>query len=452
MKKNQIIELAVTDLAGDGSGVGRFEGMVVFVPMSAPGDLLRVRIVKALSSHTYGIIEEILSPSPDRIAPACPAYRQCGGCDLLHLSYEAELAAKNNWVHQNMRRIGGFALPVLPAVPSPLTLGYRNKAIYQVRQMDGRIAAGFFAKRSHRVIAAESCLLQPSFFADILRIVISFMQEFQIAAYDEQTHSGLVRALFIRWGEQTGQIMVCLVTNGDTLPRAETLTDRLRTAHPGVCSVLQNINRQNTNVILGVKTRILYGAPVIEDILCGLRFALSPHSFYQVNRQAAEKLYRLAADMAEPLDGGLLLDLYCGTGTIGLSMADRAGALIGVEVVPDAVENAKQNAAAAGIHNARFLCADAAEAAARLQAEGLRPRVVILDPPRKGCELSVIRSVAQMEPDRVLMISCNSATAARDAKEFARLGYAPAALRTVDMFPRTAHVETVVLMSRVEGK
>ncbi len=447
LKKNQIEEAEITAMSSDGNGIAKIDGMVVFVPYTAVGDKLKIRIVKVQKNYSFGIIEEILEPSPDRVDDNCPVYKKCGGCAFRHISYEAELRHKAEFVQSNLRRLGGLDPVMLPITPSPLVQGYRNKAQYPIREYDGKIEAGFFAKRSHRVISCASCDLQPTFFEQILEYTKQFLEEYHISAYDEQTGKGKVRHLYIRCGEVSGEVMVCLVVNSERLPHAAEYVEGLLKVCPQVVSVVLNINREQNNVILGQKCITLYGKDTIEDTLCDVRFELSPLSFYQVNRQAAEKLYRLAAEMAQFEGNELLIDLYCGAGTIGLSMTSKVRELIGVEIVPDAVENAKENAKRCGVENARFICADAKEAAAQLAAENLHPDVIVVDPPRKGCDLEVLQAIAAMAPKRLVMISCNSASLARDCKELEALGYHLEKAAPVDLFPRTTHVETVVLLS-----
>ena len=448
LKKNQIEEAEITAMSSDGNGIAKIDGMVVFVPYTAVGDKLKIRIVKVQKNYSFGIIEEILQPSPDRVDDHCPVYKKCGGCAFRHISYEAELRHKAEFVQSNLRRLGGLDPVMLPITPSPLVQGYRNKAQYPIREYDGKIEAGFFAKRSHRVISCASCDLQPAFFEQILEYTKQFLEEYHISAYDEQTGKGKVRHLYIRYGEVSDEVMVCLVVNSERLPHAAEYVEGLLKVCPQVVSVVLNINREQNNVILGQKCITLYGKDTIEDTLCDVRFELSPLSFYQVNRQAAEKLYRLAAEMAQFEGNELLIDLYCGAGTIGLSMASKVRELIGVEIVPDAVENAKENAKRCGVENARFICADAKEAAAQLAAENLHPDVIVVDPPRKGCDLEVLQAIAAMAPKRLVMISCNSASLARDCKELEALGYHLEKAAPVDLFPRTTHVETVVLLSQ----
>lgn len=448
--KNDLFSLVITDMAGDASGVGHLEdGFAVFVPGSAVGDRLLVRAVKVQKSYAYGIIEEVLEASPDRVDPGCPVYRQCGGCSLRHISYEAECRLKQRWVSENFRRIGGIETETLPILPSPRQQGYRNKAQYPVRAgADGAPVMGFFSRRSHRVVPCVSCLLQPDLFEEILTELTAFCRRYRISPYHEERHTGLLRHVCLRMGEATGQVMVCLVINGRELPHEKELCRMIAGRFPSVSSLVVNSNTERTNVILGQSCRTLWGRDYIEDILCGVKVRISPLSFYQVNREGAQGLYRTAAEFAGLSGDETLLDLYCGTGTIGLSMASRAGRLIGVENVPAAVENARENARENGISNARFLCADAAKAARALRLEGLSPDIVVVDPPRKGCDAALLDTLAGMSPKKIVMVSCNSATAARDCALLTQKGYRVEKLRAVDMFPRTAHVECVALLQK----
>lgn len=459
LTKNQVVELTVTGVTGEGFGVARYideeipaPGMVVFVPKTAVGDRLSCRIVKVQKSHAFGKLEALLTPSPDRCADTgCAAYRQCGGCNWRHVTYEAECRYKQGWVEDTMRRVGGIDAPVLALMGGEGAGGpdrYRNKAQFPVAPGADGPVIGFFAPRSHRIIPCRDCRLQPAGYAAVLEAVDGWMRENGVPAYDEERHTGLVRHIYIRQAAVTGEMMVCLVCTDGRLPATEVLIDRLQKAAPALVSLCVNVNPDRTNVILGKEGYTLWGADAIVDELCGLRFRLSPHSFYQVNHAQTEKLYRLAAQAADLTGKETVLDLYCGTGTIGLSMAGCAGAIIGVEVVEDAVRDARRNAAANKIRNARFICADAAKAARQLAKEGTHPDVVVLDPPRKGCAPELIDTVVEMAPDRVVYVSCDPATLARDLKLFGERGYATQWVQPVDLFPRTAHCENVVCLSR----
>lgn len=446
LNKNDIIELKISDITAEAMGVGRYDGMAVFVPMSAIGDCLRVKIVKVQKTLCYGIIQEILTPSPTRIQPDCPVYAQCGGCSLRHIRYEEECRLKNRIVAENLRRIGKVELQLPPLLPSPAVNAYRNKAQYPIAQTAQGARGGFYASRSHRVIPYSGCALQPAVFGEILQFVEQFIDQYHIPIYDEERHQGLVRHVYLRRGEVSGEIMLCLVINGTELPHCGQFVRALTQQFPQVVSIQLNINREKTNVILGRKSRLLYGRESISDTLCGVQFDISPLAFYQVNHDAAQQLYRTAGDFAQLGPEDVLLDLYCGAGTIGLSLAGQAKELIGVEIVQEAVDNAIQNAKRNGIKNARFLCGDAAKAAQTLADEGIHPTVIIIDPPRKGCDAALLETIAQMQPEKLVYVSCNSATLARDIAVLAGFGYQAVRCQAVDMFPRTAHVETVCLL------
>ena len=457
LQKNQILTLQIQRLSSDGSGVAHSaDGEAVFVPGAAPGDEAQVRIVKDCGRYAFGILDKILTPSPDRIPLDCAVAGPCGGCSLRHLDYGAELRAKQENVANAFARIGGLDVPVLPIQPSPEVDRYRNKVQFPVgRDKDGNPCIGFYAGRTHRIVPCPDCKLQPSVLNDIGTALCRFFGQQGIEPYDEQTGKGLVRHIFLRRGAHSGQIMVCLVCTRPKLPHAEELCALVQQQFPAVTTVLLNVNPKNTNVILGSETKVLWGTGVIEDTLCGVPVRLGPLSFYQVNTLAAERLYGIAAEYAQLSPNDLLLDLYCGMGTIGLSMADRCRELIGVEIVPEAIESANANAARmsdAVAAKSRFFCADAGTAATRLAAEGLHPDIVMLDPPRKGCDEATLSAVVRMSPRRVVYVSCNPATAARDAAWLEQNGYRTEKVQPVDLFPRTKHVETVCLLSKLNAK
>ena len=451
--KNQIIPLTIDALSSDGNGVGRFEGQAVFVPFAAVGDVLSVKVVKICKSYAFGIVESVLTPGTGRIPADCPIFGRCGGCCFRHLSYEAELAAKQGFVADALRRIGGLDVPVLDALPSPEVDRYRNKVQFPVgRDKDGAPCIGFYAGRTHRIVPCPDCKLQPGVLNDIGNTLCAFFAAHGIQPYDEERGKGLVRHIFLRRGAHSGQIMVCLVCTRAKLPHAEELCRALTSQFSDIATILINVNARNTNVILGSETHILYGPGFIEDTLCGVPVQLGPLSFYQVNTLAAEQLYGIAAEYAQLTPDDLLLDLYCGMGTIGLSMADHCRELIGVEIVPEAIESAKANAARMGdaiAAKSRFFCADAGQAATQLAAEGLHPDVVMLDPPRKGCDEATLSAVVTMSPRRVVYVSCNPATAARDAAWLENNGYHAEKVQPVDLFPRTKHCEAVLLLSKL---
>ena len=454
LQKNQILTLRIERLSSDGSGVAHSaDGEAVFVPGTAPGDEARVRIVKDCGRYAFGILDELLTPSPDRIPVDCPVAGPCGGCSLRHLDYAAELRAKQESVLDAFRRIGGLEVPVLDILPSPEVDRYRNKVQFPVGvDKNGAPCIGFYAGRTHRIVPCPDCKLQPGVLNEIGNALCAFFAQQGIRPYDEQSGKGLVRHIFLRRGAHSGQIMVCLVCTRAKLPHAEQLCTALREQFPAISTILLNVNAKNTNVILGGENHILYGPGYIEDTLCGVPVRLGPLSFYQVNTLAAERLYGVAAQYAQLTPDDTLLDLYCGMGTIGLSMADQCRELIGVEIVPEAIESAKANAARMGetvAAKSRFFCADAGQAATQLAAEGLHPDIVMLDPPRKGCDEATLSAVVRMAPRRVVYVSCNPATAARDAAWLEKNGYHAEKVQPVDLFPRTKHVEAVLLLTKL---
>ena len=454
LQKNQLLTLRIERLSNDGSGVAHSsEGEAVFVPGTAPGDEAQVRIVKDCGRYAFGILDKLLTPSPDRIPVDCAVAGPCGGCSLRHLDYAAELRAKQESVADAFRRIGGLDVPVLDALPSPEVDRYRNKVQFPVgRDKDGAPCIGFYAGRTHRIVPCPDCKLQPGILNDIGNTLCAFFAAHGIQPYDEERGKGLVRHIFLRRGAHSGQIMVCLVCTRPKLPHSDELVALLREKFRDIATILINVNAKKTNVILGEESVTLYGPGFIEDTLCGVPVRLGPLSFYQVNTLAAERLYGVAAEYAQLEPDDVLLDLYCGMGTIGLSMAGHCRELIGVEIIPEAIDSAKANAARMGdavAAKSRFFCADAGEAAARLAAEGLRPDVIMLDPPRKGCDETTLSAVVQMSPRRVVYVSCNPSTAARDAAWLGQHGYRAEKVQPVDLFPRTKHVEAVLLLTKL---
>ena len=450
MKKNDIITTEITAITNEGSGVARHEGMAVFVPYTAVGDVISCRIVKVLKSYAYGRIENIVTPSKDRVANDCPVFGKCGGCSFRHISYEAELTAKEGFVRDAFRRIGGLEPEFLPIRGSEYTECYRNKLQMPLaRGENGEYLCGFFSERSHRVIPVDRCLLQPEEFAEITAFILESAKKLRISVYSEEKHEGVLRHVFLRRGNYSGEVCLCLVAR-KSVSEFKRLAAEAAERFPQIKGVVLNINPDKTNVILGEKEIVLRGEPCITDTMCGNTVEIAPKSFYQVNTPAAENLYRQAAEFAEP-EGKTIVDLYCGAGTIGLSMADKAARIIGAEIVPEAVENAKRNAALNGHDNAEFICADAGQAAESFAKSGIKPDVIVLDPPRKGCDEATLSACARMSPERIVMISCNPATAARDAKRLCELGYEVKKARAFDLFPRTTHVECVVLMERGSG-
>lgn len=450
IRKNDVIDLEITEMSGQGSGIGKYEGMAIFVPLSAVGDKLKVRILKVKKNYAFGKVEEIVVPSEMRIEEDCRCFSKCGGCVFRHISYEEELRIKQKRVVDAIERIGGIKKYKLnPIVGSKNVDSYRNKSQLPIgKDSNGNVIMGYYGNHSHRIVGDGSCKLHPFVFDEIALLVKNWANQNKISVYDEATGEGCIRHLYMRYAEKTNEIMICLVINGDGVPCKEELVDTLVRYSDDIKSIVINTNREKTNVILGRNNKTIYGKGYITDELCNLKFNISPLSFYQVNRAQAERLYGIAAEFADLTESDFLLDLYCGTGTIGLSMANKVHKVLGVEIISQAIENARENAQINGIKNSEFICSDASAAAEDLCRKGISPNVVILDPPRKGCDISVISSVNKMNPEKIVYISCDPETLARDLAEFEKLGYKLVCVTPVDMFPRTGHVETVCLLSR----
>ena len=453
--KNSVIPLEITDLNNLGFGVGHLvDGRTVFVKGAVTGDSCEVRLIKIASTYCVGRLETLLRASPHRLEDdTCTAADACGGCVYRHVAYAHELACKRSYVEHAFRKAGLPDVTVLPVRTTGRVSGYRNKALYPVKAGKTGMIAGFYARKTHEVVAAAHCALAPEIFGEILGFVCGFCDSHGITAYEESTGKGLLRHVYLRYAEGTGEVMVTLVLNGDKLPGEAEFVRTLTGRFPSVASVYINQNTQNTNVVLGDRYRLLWGKPHLSDILCGKKFSLSPDSFYQVNHDAAELLYGLAAEKAGLTGEETLLDLYCGAGTIGISMADRARRVIGVEIVPGAVRCAEENAAMNGLSNTAFYCGDASDTekllAAAEAAEGtLSPDVVIIDPPRKGTTPELISFLACREVPKIVYVSCDPDTLARDCALFREAGYRIGEVTPVDLFPRTGHVENVVLLTR----
>ncbi len=447
LKKNDEIQLNITALTSEGSAIGRKDGVPIFVRGGVPGDVVTAHIIKAKKNYAVARLQQVLEPSPHRVESDCPVSAQCGGCAFRTVDYAEELRFKQQRIDDAFQRIGHLDLQVEGVLAAPDTVRYRNKAQYPVQLQDGRPVAGFYAYKSHRVVPTGDCLLQCTDFSAGVAACLQWAEEHQISVYNGETGTGLLRHLYFRKGQATGQVLACIVINGTDLPGGDALCAALRAAVPGLVGVVLNSNTRRTNVILGDRDRVLWGKGELLDKLCGKTFAIGPHAFYQVNHDQCERLYALAGDFAGLTGDQVLLDLYCGVGTIGLTLADRCRRLIGVEVVPQAVENARENARRNGIENAEFLCADAAGAATQLASQGVRPDVAIVDPPRKGCAPEVFAAIDKMGIERLVYVSCDPATLARDLALLATMGYTARRACGVDLFPRTPHVETVVMLS-----
>ena len=450
MKKEQIIELRITDINNLGCGVGRYEGVVVFVKGAVTDDLVSAKIIKVTKSYCVARLERVVIPSAHRVdSDRCKAPLACGGCVYRNISYEYELELKTNYVKNAFRKAGLPDVEVLAAKSAGREYGYRNKAQYPVVMTKNGIKAGFYASKTHNIIPCDSCAIQNEKFAPIVELACRFGDTHGWSVYDENTGKGLLRHIYMRIGERTDEIMVCLVVNGERLPDEAEFAATVAKKFSAVKSVMLNQNRENTNVVLGKTYRTLFGKGYIEDELCGLKFKISPDSFYQVNRDGAELLYGLAKERAELTGGEVLMDLYCGTGTIGLSMAARAKKLCGIEIVRGAVECAKENARENGIANAEFFCDDAGSKEVILKATGgVRPDVVVIDPPRKGSTKELVETLSDLGVERIVYVSCDADTLARDCVWFRECGYEIGKVQPVDMFPRTGHVESVVCLTR----
>lgn len=450
--KNKIYRCQITDYTSDGTGFAKIEGRAVFVPRTAVGDQCDVRIVKVTKNVAFGRVEKLVVPSAARMTPACPAADKCGGCCYQHITYEEELRAKEKKVRDALTRIGGQdGAKLLGITGAPTTEHYRNKAQYPVgRDRDGNIVTGFYRPRSHDIVPVEQCLIQSEKADRIAAAVRGWMRDYDVPPYDYGTKRGAVRHIYVRVGEKSGESQLTLIAATRKMPALDELTRRLREQEPSLTGILLNHNQRGDNVILGDKTDVLWGEPMLEDRLCGHSFLLSPEAFYQVNHAQAEKLYACALDFAELTGRETVIDLYCGAGTITLALAEQAKQVIGVEIVPEAVENAKHNAARNGMDNVEFLCADAGQAARQLAQRGVAPDVLVVDPPRKGLDKLARDAILRMLPPRVVYVSCDPATLARDIAELCGAGYVLERAQAFDLFPRTNHVETVCLLTRMK--
>ena len=444
-EKNRVYRARIEGYTSEGLGVARIDGQAVFVHRALRGEDCDVLILKVLKNAAFGKAVRVYEPSPHRVEPDCPYYGRCGGCDFRHMDRTEELAAKRQRVQDALRRIGGSAVMV-EGIDGGAPLHYRNKSQYPVAA-DGSV--GFYKARSHQVVPVTQCLIQKPQADAAAQALRTYIASCGVSCYDEKTRRGLVRHLYIRTNG-AGQSLICVVVNGKKLPGEEELVRLLRQAAPETVGVVLGVNTQPTGAVLGTEYRTLWGADVLTDTLCGLTFRLSVPSFYQVNREMAERLYARAVEFAGLTGTETVLDLYCGAGTITQVMARHAGRVIGAEIVPEAIEDAKANAKRNNVENVEFFCGDASAVAADLAARGLRPDVICVDPPRKGLAPEVVRAAAQMAPRRIVYVSCDPATLARDVKLFGQEGYEAVRAAAVDMFPGTANVETVVLLSKGE--
>ncbi len=452
VEKNKTYELQIDAMGSTGEGIGRLDGFTVFVDGALSGETVRILMLKVKKSYGYGKLLEILTPSPERCELRCPVAKQCGGCQLQSLSYQAQLAYKKRKVQDDLERIGGLkGINVLDIIGAESPWYYRNKAQFPVgRNVDGGCAVGFYAKRSHRIVETPVCFLQDACNEEVVRIVLKFMADYHIQPYDEEKHTGLVRHILTRVGKKSGELMVCIVVNGGGMPHSAELAERLRNVQ-GLASVVLNVNKEKTNVILGRKIIPVWGKDTISDELDGLSFEISPLSFYQVNPAQTEILYRKAVALAG-LDGSeTVLDLYCGIGTMSLFFARQAKQVLGVEIVEQAVKDARANAARNGIMNVEFAAGAAEEVVPAWVENGCSADVVVVDPPRKGCDGRLLETILQIAPEKIVYVSCNPATLARDLAVLTDGGYQVRTVQPVDMFPNTVHVEAIVLLQKAES-
>lgn len=449
VRPGQEIEVTVHGLGSSGEGVARYEGLTIFVPGGAPGDRLLARVQEVKRNYARAALVQVLEPSPDRVTPVCPVAGECGGCPLQHIAYEAQLRLKRQQVVDALERLGKLSgVTVHPTLGMAEPWEYRNKAQFPVGWRAGRVIAGFFAPGTHRIVDIERCAIQHPVANRILAAVKELAGRYGVPIYDEGTHTGVLRHVLARVGRRTGEAMAVLVTNGPEFPHGRTIARELMARIPELVSVVQNINPVRTNVVLGRESRVLAGRDSITDSIGDLEFSISPVSFFQVNPAQTEVLYGKALEYAGLTGSETVIDLYCGIGTISLFLARQCREVIGIEWVEEAVEDARENAARNGIRNVRFIAGDAAVEMPRLAAEGVRANVVVLDPPRKGCEEPVLEAIAQMAPRRVVYVSCNAASLARDLGRLAGMGYRTVEVQPVDMFPHTAHVECVARVER----
>lgn len=446
LQKNDTYTCDITGYTSEGAGVGHIDGRAVFVPGTIAGETWEVKLLKVTAGAVYGKGVSLLSSSPARVTPECPIAGKCGGCALAHMDYGEELRMKLAKVNDALHRIGGCEYIISDILPSERTAHYRNKGITAVGKADGHTVSGFYRSRSHDILPAPDCLLQEDAANRVNTAVVQWMDAHGIPPYDEITGKGSVRHLFTRTN-RVGQVHLTIVSARGFGSATETLAPALRNACPELCGIVLCVNKNRSNSVLDGSFHLLWGSETISETLCGRRFEISPQSFFQINPAQAERLYDKAVNYAAP-HGGTVLDLYCGTGTISLCLAEKADWVIGAEIVPEAVENARKNAAENGVDNVEFLCADAGQAAAELARRGIRPDAVVVDPPRKGMYENTIKAIGEMSPARLVYVSCDPATLARDVKRLASYGYTVTDGVAVDMFPRTHHVETVVLMEK----
>lgn len=450
--KNDILEVRIESMGYEGEGIGKINGFPIFIPDALEGEVVTTKIVKAKKNYAYGKLVEILEPSSSRHIPICNLYNRCGGCNIQHLSYEGQLEFKRKRVFDCITRIGKideFIIHHTLGMENPYS--YRNKVQLPVgvsKNSNSTASIGFYAPRTHDIIDMNTCYIQDEVADKVVKLTRRWINKYNVAPYDESTHSGIIRHIMVRKAFKTNEVMVVVVTNGEELPNVDSFVDLMKKNIEGITSIVQNINKDNTNVILGKKCKTLWGKDYITDYIDKFAFNISPLSFYQVNPIQTEVLYSKALEYAELTGDEVVFDAYCGTGTISLFLSQKAKKVYGVEIVPEAIEDAKKNAEQNNIDNAEFLVGKAEEVIPEMINKGIKADVVVVDPPRKGCDEKLLRAIADMGPERVVYVSCDPSTLARDLRILDRLGYSTLEVQPVDMFPQTAHVETVVKLTK----
>ncbi|MFZ0445769.1 MAG: 23S rRNA (uracil(1939)-C(5))-methyltransferase RlmD [Bacillus sp. (in: firmicutes)] len=449
VQKNDYIEAVFEDLTHDGAGVAKVEGYPIFVPNGLPDEKARIKIVKVNKGYGFGKLMEIIEPSPHRIDAPCSIYKECGGCQLQHLSYEGQLLAKEKQVRDVLQRIGKLEdVKVHPVLGMENPWHYRNKSQVPIGEHEGGLIGGFYQQRSHQIIDMKTCLIQQQKNDEVIQKVKEICSRNGVRAYNEEKHKGDLRHIMIRYGAVSGEVMIVLVTRTNELPNKNEIVEEIAASIPDVKSVVQNINSKKTNVILGEQTKVLWGEEVIYDSIGAIKFAISARSFYQVNPEQTKVLYDKALEYAGLNGNETVIDAYCGIGTISLFLAQKAGKVYGVEIVPEAIEDAKRNAALNGITNVEFAVGEAETVIPNWYEEGVQADVLVVDPPRKGCDEKLLQTILSMKPKKVVYVSCNPATLARDLRILEDGGYKTSEVQPVDMFPQTTHIETVTRLTR----
>ncbi|WP_236636519.1 23S rRNA (uracil(1939)-C(5))-methyltransferase RlmD [Pradoshia eiseniae] len=444
IQKNDYIDVVFEDLTHEGSGVAKIDGYPIFVPYGLPGEKAKIKVTKLNKGYGFGRLMELYEESPDRAEPPCPIYKQCGGCQLQHLSYEGQLKAKEKMVRELMTRIGKLEeVNVLPVLGMNEPWNYRNKAQVPVGEMEGGLVAGFYAKRSHEIIDMDECLIQFTENDEMVRLVKGICEKHGVKAYNEKQHKGTLRHIMVRTGQMTGELMIVLVTRTPDMPNRRKIIEEIVEAVPNITSIIQNVNTKRTNVILGDQTITLWGADVISDYIGDIKFEISPRSFYQVNPIQTKVLYDKTLEYADLSGHETVIDAYCGIGTISLFLAKKAKKVYGVEIVPEAIEDARKNAALNEITNVEFEVGEAETVIPNWYKQGITADTLVVDPPRKGCDENLLKTIAAMKPKKVVYVSCNPATLARDLRYLEDNGYKTVEVQPVDMFPQTMHVECV---------